>query len=140
MISVYVAGAIAEIDRAEHWIERLRDAGVRVTSTWIAKVRAAPGARDCDVSDEVAASIASGCFAEIDESNVLWQLFPAERRGRGAFVELGYALAPLDTKNRALPVVSGVDLRESVFSRLCTTFPDDADAFAWIVARAKEWR
>lgn len=88
MIAVYVAGASAEIERAEHMIATLRALGVVVTHDWPARMRAM--GPEHLLTRPVLADELRACLAGVRRADVLLLLEPT-RPSVGAWVELGYA-------------------------------------------------
>jgi hypothetical protein len=135
MIDIYVAASSGEIERAKLWMQRLRDAGFSVTSTWPEVISASGG----DPNPRGAADADRLCWSlddlrQVKVASVLWMLVPTPTggSGRGAYVELGYAQA----LNKTL-VISG-DTKQSIFCALGTEFAEDIDAFTHIVKHASE--
>jgi nucleoside 2-deoxyribosyltransferase len=90
--SIYVAGASDEIETCRAWMARLREAGLRVTSTWPEKI-AAEKTPDAGLSIIMRRRYALGDFAEVDQADILWLIVPTRPHSKGAWIELGYAIA-----------------------------------------------
>jgi hypothetical protein len=87
---VYVAAASAEIDRARHFMQTLRCAGIRVTSSWVESIDEIGQANHLPA--DLSLHAARTCLAEIIEADVLILLVPPPGHGYGSGVELGFAL------------------------------------------------
>lgn len=131
-IRVYVAAASQDWDRAEHWMQRLRDAGVTVTSTWVETIRAAGAANPADASDFDREKWARDDFDQVAYSDLLWLLVPDDAPGRGAYAELGFAWGC------AVPIVSSGATKQSVFTSLGKEYAVDGDAFDWICSISED--
>lgn len=130
--SVYVAASSSEMARAKEWINRLRHAGLRVTSTWPEVIASVGSANPRDAADEDRHGWAFQDLTEIDQADLLWFLVPREANGRGAYFESGYARA----RDKVL-ILSG-DTKQSVFAALGFEYEHDVDAFARICRIARE--
>jgi nucleoside 2-deoxyribosyltransferase len=122
---VYVAGSALEIERAERMISELEGAGVHVTSTWPISVRDHGGVSNpADAPRDHRERLAVKCLAQVRDSDLLWFLVPKKDAAtRGAWVELGYALA------RGLTVIcSGDDTPQSIFCATGIEFYTDGAA------------
>jgi nucleoside 2-deoxyribosyltransferase len=91
VIRAYVAAASVEIDRAEAFMDLLRRAGVRVTSSWVDSIREI-GLANKGLPNDIALHAAKTCLSEIVEADVLVLLVPPPGHGYGSGVELGFAL------------------------------------------------
>ena len=121
---VYVAASSKELERAENAIQALLDLGHSVAHDWPAMIRRVGSANPADASPELNAQWANEDLAELESSEVLWLLMPAEG-GFGAAVELGFALGKEDMHI----VVSGPAVRRSIFTSLaCAEYATDAEA------------
>lgn len=136
MISAYVIGSSAEIDRAERAIAALHERGVDVTHDWTRDIRRA--------REHGHASDSSLCLPEqrmhadadlygIERADVLLLLWP-ERASFGAGVEWGYALAlvALVRGDQRLAISAPVASPHVFTSYASTRFTADEDAIAWI--------
>jgi hypothetical protein len=133
---VYVAGAGAEIERAERAILELVRLGHEITHDWTLDVRRAMRARtgDGDLSDDRARKIAGLDLDGVRDAAVVLFLAPPAGRGAGCWVELGYALGCRRAHKAGLPrlLVSGRVARRYLFCRLAdVSFRDDVEALAW---------
>ena len=127
---IYISAAVAEIDRARSAADAVRSLGCDVTSDWIEAIKP-DSPHDRDMTDADRQRVAIQDLDGIERCGLLWLLVPAERRGRGAWVELGFALA----RGRTV-ICSGPDARETIFTSLCSrTFAADLDALAWLASR-----
>lgn len=119
---IYVAGASAEVERAAAFMERCRNAGVEVVSTWAEAIKAEPVA-DRDLKPSDAIRYAEGDIEEIEAADGLVLLVPPPGRGAGAYVEFGWALG---CPERWTMVVG--DPAQSVFFRLADMHAPNEDA------------
>jgi hypothetical protein len=115
MISVYVAAASAEVERAERVMSMLRERGCSIVGDWTDDVRdqRRRALTDADLTDADARAASDRCLDAIDACDVLLYLAPAQP-STGASAELGYALHPM---TGARVVVAGPHARSSIFSR-----------------------
>jgi nucleoside 2-deoxyribosyltransferase len=121
--SIYVAASSQEIDRAEHWMIRLQEEGVRVTSTWIQSIRKVGVANPADATREQRAVWARQDAAEVAAADGLWLLMPTKPTS-GAWWEFGYAYG---LGKRIW--ISGPDQPRSIFTGLADrSFEKDPDA------------
>lgn len=127
-IRVYVAAASQDWDRAEHWMQRLRDAGVAVTSTWVETIKTVGAANPTDADDFDREKWARDDLDQVAYSDLLWFLVPDDAPGRGAYAELGFAWGA------AVPVVSSGATKQSIFTALGREYATDGDAFDMICA------
>jgi hypothetical protein len=123
--TVYVAGASAEVERAERIIQALRSAGFIVTHDWTRSVREyrAKGYRDADLSDEACEEIAASDLDAVRRADVLLFLSP-EQPTTGAWVELGAA----SNYGDKTILVSGASARRYLFTRIADWIFDDDEA------------
>jgi hypothetical protein len=127
--TVYIAASSADIERAEHWRDRLIAAGVHVNSSWMAGIRAVGAANPRDASPEQRAMWARQCLLEVVEADVLWLLVPSGATSFGACWESG-AASVSDVR-----IISSGDTLRSIFTALGDEFSDDDTAFAAVLAR-----
>jgi nucleoside 2-deoxyribosyltransferase len=107
---VYVAASSKEITRAEHWVLRLRQAGIIVVSTWIDVIKHVGQANPKDATPDEYKMWALKDLGEVDVADVLWLLLP-EFETVGAYVELGFAHAkekPIAMSGRHRPIFTPV--------------------------------
>lgn len=131
MRRVYVAGASAEIERAERVIAALRERGISVTSSWPESVREY-GANPREASNEERLGWASDCLTDVRVADVLLVLVPRSPATTiGAWVELGYAV------HADLPIVLAGDSRQTVFGALGDECENDEDAIERVVELAR---
>lgn len=121
--TVYVAGSSDEIERARHWIERLRDFGVVVTSSWPESMELYNGVANPRGDKKAREAIAKNCYVEVAGSALLWLLAPSKGHGRGAYCELGIAYM------NGLDIVVSGDCEQSVFCALGLETSTDEKAF-----------
>ena len=130
-LRVYVAGGSDSMPRVQHAVARLRALGITIASTWLDVVTATPGgANPRDASEETRAGWSQTDLNEVAGADLLWFLTPSPGVTRGAWVELGYALATGKTA-----VCSG-DTKQSVFCALAHEFGTDDEAIDFIVKYA----
>ena len=147
MLSVYVAGAIAELGRCQAAIASVRrhvgpDA---ITYDWAADVAAARerGVADGSLSHEDRAQIASVNLEAIIRADVVWLL--ASRLGTDSWVELGVALgirafgsALVERPSSPWIIASGVDLYRSLNCDIVNARETrDEDALQQVIARCR---
>jgi hypothetical protein len=132
--SIYVAASSQEMDRAEHWMIRLQEEGVHVTSTWIQSIRQVGVANPADATREQRAVWAQKDANEVLVANGLWLLMPAKPT-IGAWWEFGYAF-----RARRRIWISGPDQARSIFTGLAyRSFERDPDALEDIVQHARSF-
>jgi nucleoside 2-deoxyribosyltransferase len=133
--SIYVAASSQEIDRAEHWMIRLQEEGVHVTSTWIQSIRKVGVANPADATREQRAAWAHQDADEVVLANGLWLLMPTKPTS-GAWWEFGYAFG----LGKHL-WISGPSQSRSIFTGLADrSFEKDAEALEDIVNHANARR
>lgn len=127
-ISVYIAGATADLERAEAMRRVLLTIdGVTVTSTWTDVVRARGHGNPREASADARRGWSQTDLAQVAQAKVLLFLVPLpEQPTRGAWVELGYAYA----MNKI--IVSCGDTRQSIFAALGVEFALDWAAVEYI--------
>lgn len=125
---VYVAGASAEIDRAEHVAQRLREVGVEVASTWMAVVREAGDGNPRDATKEQRAKWAWSDLREVSASEVLLVLIPSGPASFGSGVEFGFAF-----RSAYARIVFSGDTKRSIFCALGEEYDSDDEAIAAIM-------
>jgi len=128
---VYVAGSSDEIERAERNIAVLRALStpahpIEVVSTWPSLIKAVGAANPADAStaDRKAWSLAD--VAELERATILWLLAPTVGAGRGAYFELGYALA------LGMTIIASGPTTQSIFPSLGMEFQTDQQAQTFI--------
>ncbi len=135
-MKVYVAGASAEIDRAERWMAELASAGIIVTSTWPTVIRAVGEANPKEATQEEYIQWTNKDLEEVNAAHVLWLLSPIGKgvTTTGAWVELGYAAA-----REKLIVASGP--HKPIFTNALASFhsPNDSSVFEYLKRRAHAW-
>jgi hypothetical protein len=128
--TVYIAASSADIERAEHWRDRLIAAGVTVTSSWMANVRKVGAGNPRDASDAQRNAWSTQCLIEVVESDVLWLLVPpAGVDTVGAWWEAGAASVS------DVWIVASGDTRRTIFTARGVEYLDDETAFAAVLAR-----
>src|SRR3990172_10738927 len=124
--NVYIAAStqLSQRERAQHWVNHLALAGVRVVSTWLTVVDVVGSANPRDASPEERLQWTANCLREVRECDLLWFLVPpADVLTRGAWAEVGDAVA-----TDKLLVSSG-DTKQSIFCALGEERPEDLEAF-----------
>jgi nucleoside 2-deoxyribosyltransferase len=124
-LRVYLAAASSDLDRVDRWAAALAATGVRVVSTWPANVRSVGSANPREASRLDRARWAERCLAEVRAAHVVWFLVPPiDKPTRGAWFEIGYALA------QSQAVVASGDTRQSIFCAVADyEYASDAEAF-----------
>lgn len=89
LMRIYVAGASAEILRAEAFVKRLRDAGFEITFDWPAMIRSV-GSANGGLTDDQRNDASYHALAGVDECDVLVLLVPSVASS-GCWLETGYA-------------------------------------------------
>jgi len=143
-LRVYVAGASSEMERAERYMVKLREAGIVVTSTWPEVIRSQPNgeANPMSVPRAVRARWARTDLDEVTESNFLWLLVP-KVPSAGAHVEFGYAVMLMQSFDMAEAL--GIEAppfellcsgkETSIFTALSPNhFDTDDEAFGFLLA------
>lgn len=128
-MKIYVAASSNEISRAKFWIQRLREHGFHVTSTWPEVVAEVGDANPRDAGDLHRALWAQTDLDQVAHSDVLWFLVG---NSKGAFVEYGYFHAKR-TNGEARHLISSGDTKSSIFTALGREFSQDYDAFSWLL-------
>jgi hypothetical protein len=131
-VKIYVAGSSNELDRLERFMDAFEAAGHEITLRWTALVRAAAAegfTSDTQIPVHKAVVDARADLDAIDRCDCFVLVVPEPpSRGRGAWVELGYALRP--GANGASPwvIVIGQHARISIFTSradYCIVEPDE---------------
>src|SRR5262249_33914898 len=128
---VYLAAASDDIERAESWRKRLREAGVEPLCSWIDNVRrvGAGNPRTAPRTDRLRWSMSD--LSEVIAADVVWVLMPATGASFGAGLEAGFAYGCAKRL-----VFSGSTTR-SVFCSLGAEFDEDGEAF-WSIVRGDQ--
>jgi hypothetical protein len=125
---VYVAGAFAEMRRAKTAMRIVQELGYHLNLDWTASIDAVAGVADRDLPAEAARRYADGDINGVLGCDVFWFLVPPDGKGRGAWVELGAAIA----SPRCQIIASG-DAKSSIFLTLVDKlFATDEEAAAWL--------
>lgn len=132
-MKIYIAGASAELETVQKYMQRVREAGWTVTHDWTAQVAESrsAGIDDTNITDEEAAEHATDDLVKgVTAADLLWLIVPPKGRSAGSWVEYGFALAIVpflkQQKREYTTVVSG-DLKQSIFLRLCSYQFDSHD-------------
>lgn len=127
--TVYIAGASAEIERAERAIAYARSVGLAVSYDWTVDVRKAmaAGVRDSELEDVQARYFALNDLEGVAFGRAFVFLAPPrEINSTGCWIELGYALNPSPTP-RFIVVSRERAPRRSIFESLATVPQCPAD-------------
>jgi hypothetical protein len=132
------------MERAEHWMKRCTDAGIKVVSDWPETIRKYSGeANPMHKPRRELGEIAARNLLQISNAGALWLLLP-ERSTVGAWVELGWAMcmqaisvqameAGLIKTPRPYVICSGTE--RSIYSCIIEDcFKTDEEAFALLTA------
>lgn len=126
-ISIYVAGASSEIERAERMMETLEREGFEVTSTWAKNIRKVGHGNPPTASHEQRRAWSITDLEEVGKADLLLFLLPNKGNATfGAWCELGFA-----TSRSKYLVMSGEN--HNIFVGLATIYPDDQKAFEAIL-------
>jgi hypothetical protein len=121
-LAVYIAASSREADRVRRAQAMVQERGWTLTLDWLSEIEAnlVRGVRDMELSLDEQRRHAQADLDAIRRADAVWLLAPAEPT-KGAWVELGYALA------RSRPVVvSGPT--SSIFEQLGVCVAEDGDA------------
>lgn len=142
MLSVYVAAASLEIDRARKVVAALEAAArtlpIAVVSTWIDAIEAAGTANE-GLSPAARREAARTCLEEVREADVFVLLVPHNPSGIGCGVELGYMLARRDEWPLRSPrIIAAGRTERTIFAALADEeYATDEDAIAAVVRMAR---
>lgn len=127
---VYVAGSSKELERCSNWIEQLQQEGIEVTYNWVPAVTRELSGEEV-YRDFQLRSFARNDLRGVDEANLVWLLAPTTSHTRGAWVEMGYALA----LGRRIVVSPPVSTSGMIFARLQGVVECDTDelAYQWVL-------
>ncbi len=120
---VYVAASSDELDRAATAMLAVRNQGWRVAEDWVSTIRQVGVANPADVSRDARRGWSLDALDGVQRAAAVWLLAPEVGHGRGAFVELGFALG----LGRRV-VVSGPRHACSIFTALGTEVALDSEA------------
>lgn len=126
-MKVYVSASSKEIGRARLWMNKLRRAGIEVTSTWVECITSVGDANPAHATRGQRIAWAQKDLDEIDAADVMWLLMP-QTPTSGAWLEYGYAIM----RDKML-LVSGPDQTRSIFTALAESYETDDDAFDALV-------
>lgn len=132
--SAYIASATEQYMLVEHFVDRLREAGVEITFEWTPDLRAGGFKPDSQLSEIHRRYIARMDANGVRDAELVWVMTPTLREhGCGMWVEMGIALA---LGKRV--VVSGPLAKRTVFSELAErVFSTHEEAFEYIAGRGK---
>lgn len=130
---VYLAGASSELARAKMWAEKLRDADIMLTSTWVDVIGRVGAANPANATIEQLTAWTLRDLAEVAEADNLWLLLPAVGvHTVGAYIELGAAYVGgkhIVMSGAHRPIFTPVLAHEH--------YDADEDAFKYITERNK---
>lgn len=128
--TVYVASATEQYALVEHFVDRLRLAGIEISFEWTPDYKAGGFKPDAKLSDVHRRYIAKMDARGVRDADLVWVVTPElKEHGCGMWVELGLAIA-FDKR----VVVSGPNARRTVFSELAEAcFQTHEEAFKYIV-------
>lgn len=122
-MKIYVAGSSNELERARRWIRELRATGWTITGDWPEVIAAVGDANPRDASEAERWRWSYDDLEAVNRADVVWLLAPAVGTGRGAYCEVGYALAC------GKHVISSGDTRQSIFLAQTKEYATDEAAF-----------
>ena len=133
---IYIACASDEIDRAEHWIGRVKEeSALRLTHDWTKQIRREQknGRKDSDLTRVERYREASKNADGAANADILWTLAPhPDLTTKGTWIEYGIGLGIRYRLGKAQLVLSGDHLDSTLFTTLAKTFTSDAEAFEYI--------
>lgn len=121
--SIYVAASSGEVARARRAMAAVRARAWTVVHDWTETIAGVGEANPIDAPHADRLAWSRQAFDAIDRAWAVWLCTPSIGAGRGAFAELGYAIAI-----GRLVVASGKDRRASIFTACAIEVADDADA------------
>lgn len=143
-MKVYVAGSSNDLERVRAAQRRLRVAGAEISFDWTLDIELArvSGKTDADLSEPQRAVASIGCLDGVRLARVFWLLAPpAHAPSRGAWGELGYAIALAERDPNRTILVSGPGARETIFtSHPLVTSGDDASVAEFLERWARRGR
>ena len=127
---VYVASATEQYALVEHYIDRLRLAGIEISFEWTPDYKAGGFKPDAKLSDIHRRYIAKMDARGVRDADLVWVMTPeVKEHGCGMWVEMGIAIA---LSKRV--VVSGPLAKRTVFSELAEVcFTTHEEAFKHIL-------
>lgn len=135
-LSLYLAGASAELHRVRKWADALeKSSAVRITHRWFDDAHVWAGS---DAQQTLADAVrhANGCLDGMRSARLLWLLLPASLAG-GSLVEFGFALAQRKGRPALRTIASGTDVRRTIFTALADEQHElDVHAFQSILQHA----
>lgn len=134
MISVYVAAASAEIERAEHAMAACREAGLTVVSTWAENIRRVGASNPRDASRRDRMRWAHDDLAQVASADLLWLLVPPVGTATiGAWIEFGSVIAWKPGR-----VVASGDTMSTIFCALVDReYTSDGSALEAVLHKAR---
>lgn len=134
-MKIYLAGASQEHEQASQFMAKLREIGHVITHDWTESIREHGSGNDHKVNHGTRAYHSDKDLGGIEDAEAFWLVCPSEENStKGAWVELGYALAYLRLLRRVrkmIVVVSGFH-GQCIFTSLAMyRFEKHNDALAW---------
>lgn len=126
-MKIYVAGSSRDLPRARAMMDALRARGHEIAFDWVAHIDRSGGRsnRGLNIIERFDAS--TMCLDGVRHAEVVALLIPADDApGKGAWVELGYAIA------RGMTVHAIGDVDSSIFTSFCQRWADDAAFLTWL--------
>jgi len=127
---LYIAGAAVEWKRVRAMMRAAEALGYHLTLDWTLSIEEheKSGVTDRQLDAYAAKRYADEDVNAVQASDVVWLMIPPDDKGRGAWVELGLALA----SPRCQIIVSG-DVNASIFLHLVDKrFETHEEALAWL--------
>jgi len=127
---IYIAGAAVEWQQARRMMRAVSELGYHLTLDWTLSIEEheAAGVTDRQLTALDARRLADEDVNAVQASDVVWLLVPPDGKGRGAWVELGIALA----SPRCQIIASG-DVESSIFLQLVDKqFATHEEALVWL--------
>ena len=110
-MKIYLAGGVLEREEISKYMRKLEAIGYEITCDWTKSEGLVPGnTSDADLSDEDQKKFAIADLKGIDDAYFVWHIVASYKGSRGAYVEIGYALA-----KKKILIVSGPDARKTIF-------------------------
>jgi len=143
-VKFYLAGGFLEKEMISGYMRKLEAAGHEITCDWTKAEAAVPGkTSDADLTDQEQRRFAMQDLQGVKDADIVWHLVAEYKGSRGAYVEVGYALAlrmPLRPLGEGgIVIASGRDVRKSIFHSLCdSTFGTHDQALHWLLTRGEK--
>lgn len=131
-MAVYLATGSADIELAEHWLDKLREQDVKITHDWTRDVRMS-GANPREAPQERRYDWAQQDKYGVTSADTFWLLVPP-KPSMGCWIELGIAIGQVNRLSTEI-IVSG-DWRSTIFTSLADRrFDSHEEAFQHVVSR-----